>query len=407
MAKYLSFIVSLLILMSCSSNDVLAPEPNQTDAEFSKYKEIIEKANWYYSQLPGKTRSVTPAVCSVKKIERPATRSNSEERPVYYIVNYENEQGFVVVGGNEIAEPMVAVSDECNLSIADTLNNPALASFMSAIIAPNPPVTPNPSDTVVKGGPVFKSVPPLLDKNVRKWGKGAPFNQGLPTVNNDGTRAKINDTQLALLMVMSYHEWPNASVNRNFDWAGIKQNPSHPHIGIILQMLGMEFGLNVQYGKEESFADPKNISQAAALMVYQCESFGRNFRNFPVDYPDSVRALLPRIMWGEITLNGTSHIATWVIDGLKVINEVDKSTGEITPRDYYYHCVWGDYGRGNGFFKVKYVDNISGEVADRIGGKRYSTDPTDGTYEGYQDSSNLPEYVCKDYMYSLSPMPLP
>ena len=399
MKKAFLFLITAIVLVGCSSNEPIAPVNEQNSDTLSPYTEIIERANWYYSQLNKETRSASPKVRNIELLSNHATRSDVNDsivNPIYYIVNYEDEAGFVMLGGNESAEPLAAISDEGNLSFSDTTNNPGLAAFINEIS--NPTITvPSPVlpvDSVT--GMTFPKVKvdPLLDPMVRKWGKSAPFNQGLPILDNNGTHAKVNDTQLSVLMVMTYYEWPNATLRAdfNYDWKGIKSTPTHSEIGELLMRIGNDkSGLKVNYGITESTADQNNLIQGVYILGYGVERYGsaRTLSNIKINDNDSVKNQLPMIMWGE----NNNKKSTWVIDGARSLISVYGHP--IITKDYL-HCVWGNYGRGNGYYLLTRLD--------KIGGNRSSKDQTDSTYEGYGDSDKVPEFINNSYLYQIYPV---
>lgn len=402
MKKAFLFLITAIVLVGCSSNEPIAPVNEQNSDTLSPYTEIIERANWYYSQLNKETRSASPKVRNIELLSNQATRSDVNDsivNPIYYIVNYEDEAGFVMLGGNESAEPLAAISDEGNLSFSDTTNNPGLAAFINEISRPIIPILP--VDSVIDMPLISLNVKPLLHSNVRKWGLGAPFNRGMPIIEESNVRAKINDTQLALLMAMTYHKWPNTTVSPdyNYDWEGIINTPTHPQIELILKLIGVPAGLNVTYGANKSTANPDNIANAAALMAYNCESYGKTLANFDVSSAEKIKSQLPLIMWGYKNSKLKSTRATWVIDGLlHVYHPENAETGESKQDKFYLHCVWGKYGRGNGYFLLDRLDHI--------GGNRYSKDSTDGTFEGYDDTNSVVEYKDNSFMYKIFPMPM-
>ena len=130
------FLITIFTLVSCSSNEPAYNTSENINDDFSAYQKIIRRANLYYSQLKGNTRAAVPRVTNIETVSNGKTRNEADDSvpaPIYYIVNYENKEGFVIVGGNETADPVVGLSDEGNLSLNDTLNNPGLAAFIRSL----------------------------------------------------------------------------------------------------------------------------------------------------------------------------------------------------------------------------------------------------------------------------------
>ncbi|MDE6027314.1 MAG: Spi family protease inhibitor [Muribaculaceae bacterium] len=125
--------IMAMAYVSCDNETFLAEKTNPENDVMIPYsrEDIIAKANYFYGMLPGHTRNSSPRVRGLEKVFGETTRG--EESPSYYIVNYEDEAGFVMVGGNEAADPVVALSDEGNLQLSDTLSNPALGEFINSV----------------------------------------------------------------------------------------------------------------------------------------------------------------------------------------------------------------------------------------------------------------------------------
>ena len=355
--------------------------------------EILSRASQYYAMLPGKTRAVTPGVRDIERISKLQTRSDNDSLvyPLYYIVNYENEKGFVIVGGNSDSDDMVAVSDEGNLNLSDTVNNPGLTAFINEINGSRPPVSPTLPpigyDTI-KPGIECLSVNPLISENVRKWGQGAPFNSATPISN--GVRSKTGSAALSFAMLMTYHEWPPFIIKPliNIDWESIKNHSYTPQLGTILYTLGQN--IYTRYGKDYSGTDIQK--NCAAIEHILADNWTYTFipadepqlKNFNFSCVDSIKSQLPAIMWG----NNPDHTKqqypdTWVIDG--VLHVTSAMVMEPLSKDeFYFHCIWGNYGSGNGYFKYEHVK--------KIGGKRYNKTGTDGVYDGYSDTDQVPIY---------------
>ena len=53
-----------------------------------------------------------------------------------------------------------------------------------------------------------------------------------------------------------------------------------------------------------------------------------------------------------------------------------------TPPDdeILYHCVWGNYGKANGYFRI---------TSDGICGNRYKSGEGDGVFDGHTDSQEF------------------
>lgn len=393
MAKlnYFYFLLIIFTIEACTTQEAHDDLQITTNVE-SHYSEIIQKANSYFAQLSGNTRSSLPRIYSIEKVGQPYTRTSKDSAlntPIYYIVNYENEEGFVMVGGNESAENMVAISDEGNLNLSDTINNPGLSYFIDGIISPGIP------DTVQQLNPILfldVNVPPLLNIKVRKWGEDKPFNYYTPV--KDGKHTKVGCAAVAMGMIMSYYEWPNYY---GLDWYDIIHNLSSKQLSQLLASLGQPAALNMVYGIDQSYCNIDNYPNAFAFMAYEMQYAGQEISNFDFSSNERMKEQLPVIIWGKSENSYNEYGHTWVIDGVLKTSEQSTVNPERTINKYFMHCVWGNYGKANGYFKIRGFG-----VHDILGGERDYKDVTDGVY-GLTDESSVALYKKLSRIYKVTP----
>lgn len=398
MKQKVIFLIASIAMMvsvaSCRNEYEEAYVPEQVQGETTEMDEIISRANHFYSLLPGKTRADNPKVSGIELIDKTRTRANSEDSvqsPKYYIVNYEDNAGFVMVGGNENSDPLVALSDEGNLHLTDTMNNAALAAFVNELNDPSRVILPRDSDILIM--PVQRvSVAPKLSSKVRKWGTGSPFNKYTPLI--EGQHAKVSCAAISCAMLMSCYQWPNVKVFSSIDWNAIINNNCDDQLCQILRTMGNPLLLDTSYGLNRSYSSEENIANVFQFYYYSYESYGLNLSNFDVSTEYKVSGQLPLLMWGDfVDDDGITYTKTWIIDGLLHVLPSDGQYMGITKSEYFMHCVWGDYGIGNGYFKLDRLGSL--------GGHRFTIDNNDGTFDGYSNSPDVPTYTNTSYMYRI------
>lgn len=371
--------IVFLGITSCSSDEKILSEPHQLLDNAYPYQKIIERANYYYGQLPGKTRTNTPLIASIQQISNKITRTDLDDNtPIYYLINYENDEGFVIVGANEVADPMVAISDECNLSLSDTIYNKGLASFINTLNK-----TPLPTESIDNPDPLPEnvSVGPLLNSKVRKWGQRFPFNAYMPLLSN-GETALTGCHPLACAMYMSYFEHPSSHNGRKLNWNNIINDYYNDDLAFILYDLGTASNLNADYSLSGTSVYPVNLKRTFQNYGYDFPTSSIRLTSFDFSSKFKVTTQLPMYIYGNGSKDDELYGHAWIIDGVFHLQiPLDMNTGTLS-NEYYYHCVWGWYGTGNGYFKANNVNSI--------GGERYASDGTDGTSFGHKDSDIVP-----------------
>ncbi|MDE6717454.1 MAG: C10 family peptidase [Muribaculaceae bacterium] len=73
---------------------------------------------------------------------------------------------------------------------------------------------------------------------------------------------------------------------------------------------------------------------------------------------------------------------SWIIDGLLHIpyDPDNKLAPNNSPDAYFMHCVWGWYGRANGYYRIDGFGNLASD--------RHSKENSDTTYPGYTDGES-------------------
>ena len=79
------------------------------------------------------TRASARNVKSIDNIKRRvATRSNGNNSG-YYLINYDDNQGFAIVSSYKCDNPVFAFSNEGNLNLSDTASNLGLAAYLNSL----------------------------------------------------------------------------------------------------------------------------------------------------------------------------------------------------------------------------------------------------------------------------------
>ncbi len=273
----------IALLTACTQEDILLPDTNSATPEKSATRvslgEALKKADRMFERIGDTaTRSRTRAVKSVQFIGGSSTRTDGDA-PLYYVVNYEDEGGFAVLGADTRLDGVYAISDEGHLDMNDTTFNFGLNVFFRSLpIKPDKPIEPN---TLIKDPQPFQPIGekyenvsykkgPFLTSPVRKWHQGYPYNTFCPikTIKivdtNTGTIGLMSKlclvgcSNVAVGQIMSFYECPKTYGKYTFNWDEMKQwkpiyNPelpleyeSAPESGVarLLRELGKEGNLN-------------------------------------------------------------------------------------------------------------------------------------------------------------------
>ncbi len=363
--KLLAAIAATAMMSACSQEEMLLPENNNTIHNEPPTRvslaEALKRADRMLEKIGDpSTRSSTRTVKSVQFIGGSGTRAE-DDAPMYYVVNYENEGGFAVLGADTRLDGVYAISDQGHLDMNDTTFNFGLNVFFRSL----PPYKPYiPQDSIDKGIHEFQPIDekttdlsykygPFLTPAVREWNQSYPFNAYCPIQNNKNTL--VGCPAVAIGQVMSYYECPKTYGEYTFDWNQMKNAYSNTSIvngGVarLLRELGKEGNLKINYGIESSGTDTKRYYKRT-FKTFEYNEPG-DFKTFSTsDLEYWIKKNKPVLVRGNYD-NGNRHL--WVVDGLYCdFWRYSNALGDVSyyGEGTFFHIVWGWGGICNGYFK--------------------------------------------------------
>lgn len=385
-------------MVSCSQEELVKPDNVQSLPEQSathvSLREALKKADRILDKIgEPATRSAARTVKSVEYIGGSGTRADGDD-PLYYVVNYDNNEGFAVLGADSRLDGVYAISDKGHLDMNDTTENLGLNIFFRSLPdRANLPI--NPKDSMNTGTEPWVDrlditidlsykYEPVLTSAVSKWHQQYPFNIFCYTVN--GEEALVGCTAVAIGQVMSYYEHPQHYGQYSFDCDQIKSIKSNGFYDIVfefnvrssglarlLRELGNSDNLNMDYGTE--------ASGAKILTTHK-----RTFKSFGYKEPENFKSFSPNEIekWlsksKPVLIVGTNQDYVghaWVIDGLYC--DWFQHTGIDNQVDYFgegtlFHMVWGWGGNCNGYFKYGPTLQVCNKFKDESDPQSWDSD---------------------------------
>lgn len=139
-------------------------------------------------------------------------RSVSETTPYYYVFNYGNDTGFVIVSGNDEAKEILGYSGQGSFDIS---NLPA--NFENWLAGYQKEIDELYQSTVIKYADKTTStsqidatyaavISPLLGSIL--WDQDSPYNDLCPAINQTGTKAATGCVATAMAQIMYYYKYP-------------------------------------------------------------------------------------------------------------------------------------------------------------------------------------------------------
>ena len=395
MRKIIVFILVALSLAACEKDYHQVTDSTVLENVIKDNKVSLKQALLYAENsvngINPTTRSAERKVKSTEiYVAKPATRSAESTEVSFYLINYENNEGFAMVSTDSRATPVYAYSDKGNLTAEDFENNPGLQVFMSGAI-------PNYEDEIANyttydiGDNMWPiDIPDTLDdpRPISVDGVFCYINTDTTTmaVNKLLTTAWHQDEPYnvwisyqwelpypsgcgptAIAQIMAYYRHPSSHSDDTFglvtyDWDLMRSNyrtdfPGNSDDTTATDAIS-KLMYQIGYAAEAWPEDGKTFTYHYKI-VEALNAFGYTSSNV-VDFSYSIiksqiDTNRPVYVTGDNPNTGIGH--AWVIDGYKFEERLSKyyyaeppfnlyKTTTHTTR--YFHCNWGTDVQGNG-----------------------------------------------------------
>lgn len=381
--KFLTILSVVIFAASCSNQEDLKFDPKleiALDENFVSSGEALETADEYYTLMFGDVTRSSRGVANIEMVG--ITTKNGCENSMHglYLINYGDDKGFALVSADKRREKLYAISDEGSLHMSDTIENKALAEYISDVLASGMSINfPSPTDTMsiqpnLPKTEVINILRPCLTGDMANFSQHAPFNKYCFT--NDGRQSVVGCGPLAVGTMFSYFSWPNSIGEYSFNWNNMKNNFTLESWARLFEILGRPNYLMTFYG--ETYA-----TTSGGMIPFTINRLGYSgAKRESLDYYNVYNDLQ---RGNPLICDSPSHI--WIIDGWINIKTTTPLLNDTTVTyGFYPHCVWGFGGQANGYY-------LFSTSAGTIGGAEQLVE--DGLFDTVRVYGNL--YVTYGY----------
>lgn len=378
-------IIQLVPLLFIFISNIIATPRNS--------REALRIAMSFYQKNPVSTKSILSGTSTLKLAYTcsDVTTRSSDSNGYYYVFNIGNNNGFVIISGDDRAKDILGYSNVGSFNI-DSLP-PNFSDWLKFYKNELKYLVKQPeqnnasllrsyytSDNTLATYAAF--VNPLLEDN--RWDQGYPYNNLCP-VMKDSIRAVTGCVATAMSQVMKYHRWPLKGTGSNryipsgftdsisvdfsqttYDWENMTDiyNKFSTKIqidAVAKLMYHTGVAVNMNYGLFSSSAYPTDMAKALI------KNFGYDSRIqlYNRDYysqPEWVDLLKSELIEGRPILyfgrsEGYGH--EFVCDGY--------------DKNGLFHFNWGWSGDSNGYFELSVLNpNSLGVSGGTSGGFNYN-----------------------------------
>jgi len=311
----------------------------------------------------------------------------------FYIINFKEEKGFIIISADNRVMPILAFSNNGNFELdekesgvqlwiasnkqfvkgirkGEIIPDENIAELWNIIDARIEPIEPGePGEHGEHGEPIGgDSNPPTIISTVTKgpllnttWGQGGIFNDLCPIV--DEVNAVSGCPTIALAQILRYHEYPDT-----YDWSAMPNTIGSDETARLIRDIGEAIDIN--WGAESSGLSPneqkENIppalentfgySTTVSYSAYDGNDYNLVKNEINGSRPVYMRGGKEEYWAGIFPYYGGGH--AWVCDGYI-------RTEYTTFSTLYFHMNWGWSGTSNGYFAYNNFNPLlNGEYQD-------------------------------------------
>lgn len=192
------FTLFLLMVLSCAITFAGPVDIEQARAKAAKFLKEQHGSSIVLTE--------TPEYAPARSIKGVATNSDT---PAYYVFNAENENGYVIVSGDDRTEEILGYATNGSFDMDNMPENvKAWLQGYTEQIAMLETYVPQQQNTAQYTSQ-WTAIAPLTKT---KWNQDAPYNNQCP-ISSNSSRSVTGCTATAMAQVMKYHEWPQAATS--------------------------------------------------------------------------------------------------------------------------------------------------------------------------------------------------
>lgn len=305
----------------------------------------------------------TPEYAPARSIKGVATSSDT---PAYYVFNAENENGYVIVSGDDRTEEILGYATNGSFDMDNMPENvKAWLQGYTEQIAMLETYVPQ-QQNAAQYTSQWTAIAPLTKT---KWNQSAPYNNQCPL--HDGERSVTGCTATAMAQVMKYHEWPKDKT---------KSVPSYQTATFKFTVPSLSATTFNWDGMKNTYNNGEDGSAVAKLMRYCGQAIKSDYRKLSTGAYTSDVVIALQEYFGydqniEMTNLSFHTISEWeaiIYNELKEARPVyhagySMGGGHAFVCDGYdgngmFHFNWGWGGSYDGYYKLALMNPGTGGI---------------------------------------------
>ena len=351
-----------------------------TATQFSQ-EQAKHAAEQFVQQTVGKIAAISE-IKALPVVQAKSFTANNASGSMAYAVNLANNDGFVLVIGNEQSNAVLGYCDHGTFD--EQQMPPNMRSWLESYMACADGVKDVNTAHLLRTAPGIPTKAPISPLLKCQWDQDAPYNSQCPVVNDE--QCATGCTNTAMAQVMFHHQWPKAATSAipgytpdnsggtnyptlpaleptTFDWSKIyptyKAGEDGTEVARLLKYLGT--ASHTDYG-HESNASGYNALQAL-IKYFDYDASAKVVWRRQRSYNEWIDMLYAELQAERpVMFSGTSTDAahSFVVDGYL--------------EEDYFHVNWGWGGQSDGYFKVLLMDSDNQGIGGSQNNAAYTMD---------------------------------
>lgn len=393
--RYILLGIAFLGFLSCQRDDISTNQKDKYNVTTTEAKNLAGLA----SQVSFKT-----SMKASGKMEEPKQRSvkeiiayPNEESPSFYIINYVDNGGFILLAADKRSVPVIASSAHGNFIFNDK-TSPELKTWVDATTDYIQNIEKDKSNRAVTSstvnplwdGPcpdaIFRGIDPAFGINTvcemepcnykdieiapkinTTWGQGVGYNDQLVNMscsNYSNGRPPVGCVATAMGQVMKYYSYPTT-----YNWSAVPLTYPTSETAKLMKNIGQAVSMDWQCNG--SGADTQNDVATAFRNNFGYKSAKyMNFDSYKMITELQAGRVL--IMRGGQNVNGNyTNGHAWVVEGGRMTWTCDWNwdTGQVIGAysNTYGYMNWGWSGIDNGYYQTEHLNNSGGSFNYKTG----------------------------------------
>lgn len=336
----LGFLMVLLGVFSLSARQITTDEAISVASKFMSSSDL---------------RSAKSDKAELLPMKAPSVNANAATSP-YYIFNRGENEGFVIVSGDDRAPMILGYSDKGSFDASNI--PPQLKEMMAEWAKQIDGISAGAKHASWSATPSTRADEGVLMETA-EWGQGYPFNAYCPMV--EGEQAPAGCVATAMAIAMKYHNWPDKTQG------GIQEDFNYPEFTLDFSNYSIDWNV-LSDSKNSKFADEagKLIYSAgvAAQMLYGVSEsdaemwpIGHKMRElyaYDKDCQYIEKAKFDNDVWTNMLIEQLYEVGPVIYRGSGSIGHafvIDGYDGKSL-----FHVNWGWDGLLNGYYALDFSD---------------------------------------------------